>query len=366
MHQRSKSFVMTQRRLIFMCFLVPFMAAALTVGSGCGKGNGSQSGRTGGSGRNLVSVEAVLVRPQLLRNTIFTTGTLLANEEVQLHPEMSGRVIGVYIQEGRHVKKGELLLKINDAELRAQLRRKQVEEKQASDEEGRRRKLFEIKAISQEEYDKSLNALHIVQAEREAIESQLAATEIRAPFDGIIGLRHVSEGGYISPDVLVATMQDTDPMKVEFSVPEKYARILKSGTEVTVRVGESNGDRMGTVYAVESMIDPETRTIRARASIPNPDEQLVPGAFAKVEITLEQIPNAIVVPSEAVIPDISGETVFICKNGKARTTPVKSGIRTERGIQIIQGLAPNDTLIVSGILQLTDGKGVQVKALKSD
>ena len=133
-----------------------------------------------------------------------------------------------------------------------------------------------------------------------------------------------------------------------------------------MRVGESDGDRKGTVYAVESMIDPETRTIKARARIPNPDEQLVPGAFAKVEITLEQIPDAIVVPSEAVIPDIAGESVFICENGKARTTPVKSGIRTERGIQIIQGLAPNDTLIVSGILQLTDGKGVQIRALKSN
>lgn len=348
---------------------IPFtllLTASVSYYSGCGSGDDAQAGRGRGSGQNLISVEAVLVQPQLLRNTIFTTGTLLANEEVQLHPEMSGRVIGVYIQEGKHVTKGELLLKINDAELRAELRRKQVEELQASNEEDRRRKLFEIKAISQEEYDKSLNALRIIQAEREAIESQLAETEIRAPFDGIIGLRHVSEGGYVSPSVLIATMQDTDPMKVEFSVPEKYARLLKSGTDINVRVGDDSEGRKGTVYAVESMIDPETRTIKARARTPNSDGQLVPGAFAKVEITLEQIPNAIVVPSEAVIPDIAGETVFVCKGGKARTTPVISGIRTERGIQIIQGLAPNDTLIVSGILQLTDGRGVQVKSLRAN
>ncbi len=357
---------MLKSRLSSRPFPVILMLVGVTMLMfGCGKENGSQPGR-GGAGRNLVSVDAVLAKPQLLLNTIFTTGTLLANEEVRLHPEMSGRVTGVYFQEGKHVEKGELLLKINDAELKAQLRRKQVEEQQASDEEGRRRRLFEIKAISQEEYDKSLNALRIVQAEREAIESQLAETEIRAPFAGKIGLRYVSEGGYVSSSVLIATMQDTDPMKVEFAVPEKYARLLKSGTEISVRVGEDEAGRTGTVYAVESMIDPDTRTIKARARIPNPDDQLVPGAFAKVEITLDQIPDAIVVPSEAVIPDIAGETVFICRNGKAVTAQVTSGIRTERGIQITKGLAPNDTVIVSGILQLTDGKGVQVKALRDN
>jgi membrane fusion protein (multidrug efflux system) len=341
------------------------LATVMVVSLGCGKGNGSQSGR-GGAGKSLASVEAVLVKPQLLRNTIFTTGTLLANEEVKLHPEISGRVTNIYFQEGKRVTKGEPLLKINDAELKADLKRKQVEEKQASDEEGRRRRLFEIKAISQEEYDKSLNALRIVQAEREAIESRLANTEIRAPFTGKIGLRYISEGGYVSSATLVATMQDTDPMKVEFAVPEKYARLLKSGTEILVRVSDDKAGRIGTVYAVESMIDPDTRTIKARARIPNPDDQLVPGAFAKVEITLEQIPDAIVVPSEAVIPDISGETVFLFKNGKAKTTRVTSGIRTETGIQITSGLTANDTLIVSGILQLTDGKGVQVSTLRNE
>jgi membrane fusion protein (multidrug efflux system) len=343
---------------IVSAILISFLA-------GCGKGNGSQAGR-GGVGKNLVSVEAVLVKPQLLKNTIFTTGTLLANEEVQLHPEISGRVTSIQFQEGKRVAKGELLLKINDSELKAELKRKQVEEKQAADEEGRRRRLFEIKAISQEEYDKSINALHIVQAEREAIESQLSNTEIRAPFTGKIGLRYVSEGGYVSSATLVATMQDTDPMKVEFAVPEKYARLLKSGTEITVVVSDDKEGRIGTIYAVESMIDPDTRTMKARATIANPDDRLVPGSFAKVEITLEQIADAIVVPSEAIIPDIAGETVFLCKAGKAKTTRVTSGIRTERGIQITSGLTPNDTLIVSGILQLTDGKGVQITTLRND
>lgn len=354
---------MLNKRLIVPAALAVTACLSLVV-IGCGNKNNSQSGRAGV--KNMVSVDAVLVKPQLLRNTIFTTGTLLANEEVQLHPEISGRITDIYFQEGKHVAKGELLLQINDAELKAQLKSKQVEEKQASDEESRRRRLIEIKAISQEEYDKFLNALQMIQAQRDAIESQLAKTEIRAPFSGKIGLRYVSEGGYVNSLTLVATMLDTDPMKVEFAVPEKYARLLKSGTQITVQVSDGKEDRIGTVYAVESMIDPDTRTIKARAKIPNPDEHLVPGAFAKVEITLEQIPDAFVVPSEAVIPDISGETVFLMKDGKAKSTRVTSGIRTETGIQITSGLAANDTLIVSGILQLTDGKGVRIASLRND
>lgn len=337
------------------------LPALLWLG-GCSR-SGSKDNRGSSSAKSAAPVEAYVVRPQLLRNTILTTGTLLANEEVQLRPEISGRIIGVYFQEGKQVKKGELLLKINDSELEAQLKRKKVEEKQASDEEGRSRKLFETKAISQEEYDKMLNALRMVQADAEAIESQLAETEIRAPFDGKIGLRYVSAGGYVTPDALVATMQDVKTVKVEFSVPEKHASKLQNGTEITVRVGDSDQGKKGAVYAVESMIDPATRTIKARARIPNPDERLIPGSFAKVEITLEQIPDAIVIPSEAVIPDIDGETVFVCRNGKAVSVRIKTAIRTQRGAQVVSGLAANDTVITTGILQLTDGKGVQIKAL---
>lgn len=336
------------------------------LSGGCAKENGAQASRGGGSGKGMTAVEALVIHPQLLRNKIFTTGTLLANEEVELRPEISGRVTGVFFEEGKRVKQGDLLLKINDAEIQAQLKSKEIEEKQAGDEERRKKKLYESKGISQEEYDKALNALQMVQAQKEALKSQLAETEIRAPFDGVIGLRYVSEGGYVTPDARIATMQDIDPMKAEFSVPEKYAGQLKNGTEILVRVGDSQEEFKGVVYAVESKIDQDTRTIKARAKIPNPGNSLIPGSFAKVEIMLQEFPDAIVIPSESVIPQISGSIVFVCVNGKAESVPIKMGIRTETGIQIVEGLTANDTLIVSGILQLTDGKGVQIKAIKSN
>jgi membrane fusion protein (multidrug efflux system) len=347
------------------CFLFLLVFSYFLIGA-CNGGKNQLPQRQSSRSGSKVAVDAVVIQPRLLENTIFTTGTLLANEEVELRVELPGRVTGIFFAEGSKVKKGELLLKIDDRELKARLKGKEIEEKGASDLEARMRQLFEIKGISQEEYDKAANALGMIKAEEEVIQSQLAKTEIAAPFDGMIGLRYVSEGSFVSTNTLVATMQDIDPMKVEFSVPEKYVKQIKKETEVTVLVGDSKEEYKGKVYAAESKIDLETRTIKARAKIPNPKGDLIPGSFAKVDIMLEQLPNAIVIPSESVIPEMNGEKVFICVNGKARSVKVKTGIRTENSIQIVEGLNPQDTLIVTGLLQLSDDKAVEIKDLKSD
>ena len=335
----------------------------LLSAAGCNRG-GSPAPARGGGGP--LSVEAVVIEPQLLENKIFTTGTLLANEEVELRPEISGRVTNVFFAEGQRVRRGDVLLKLNDRELQAQLKRKQLEETLAGDEERRQRALFEIKGISKEEYDKTLNSLNMVKAEREVIESQLAETEIVAPFDGVVGLRYVSEGSFVSSNTMVAAMQDIDPVKVEFSVPERYAGQLSRNAKIAVRVGDKQLPHPGTIYAVEAKIDPGTRTLKARATIPNPDAQLLPGSFAKVEITLEELPEAITIPSGAMIPRINDEIVYVCRNGKAQSVSVKTGIRNDRRIQITGGLVPGDTLIVTGLLQLADGKDVRITAFQDD
>jgi len=332
----------------------------------CKNGKSSLPARQSGTSGARVPVDAIVIQPQLLENRIYTTGTLLANEEVELRPEIAGRVTDVLFTEGSMVRKGDVLIKINDRELKAQLKGKEIEEKQASDLEARARRLFEVKGISQEEYDKTANTLNMIKAQKEVIQAQLAKTEIVAPFDGIIGLRYVSQGSFVSTNMLVATMQDVNPIKVEFSVPEKYVKQIKKGTEITVQVGDSEKEYKGVVYAVESKIDLATRTIKSRAKIPNPNRDLIPGSFAKVEIILEQLPHAILVPSESVIPELNGEKVFICINGKARSIPVKAGIRTETGIQIVEGLNPQDTLILTGLLQLSDGKAVEIRDLQSN
>jgi len=344
---------------------ITLFAIIAVITGGCGESKSRLSDRRSSGRGGKISVDAVVIQPQPLENKIYATGTILANEEVELRPEVSGRVIGVFFEEGGRVKKGQLLVKINDSELKAELKRKELEEKLASDEESRKRSLFDIHGISQEEYDKAVNALRMVQAEKEVVQSQLAETEIMAPFDGIIGLRHVSEGSFVTNNMLVATMQDVDPVKVEFSIPEKYARQIRKSTVVVVSVGDTPGERVGHVYAVESKIDPGTRTIKARATIPNPGEDLIPGSFAKVEIALENLPDAIVIPAEAIIPELNGVKVFTCRDGQARSVSVKTGIRTERSVQITDGLTAGDTLILTGLLQLSDGLAVKINNLRS-
>lgn len=336
------------------------------MAAGCGNSQSAPGGRNRSAAASGTPVEALVVKSRPLADRITTTGTLLANEEVELRSEISGRVTGIFFDEGTRVRKGTVLLKINDQDLQAQLKRKQFEQALASDEERRQKSLLDINGISREEYDKSLNNLNIVKADAELIESQLAKTQVIAPFDGVIGLRYVSEGGYVSPNMLLATMQDIDPMKVEFSVPEKYAARIKRGIGLAVSVSEHPETYDGTVYAVESKVDLNTRTIKARATIPNPDGTLIPGSFAKVEITLAELPDAVLVPSGAVIPRITDEIVYVCRDGKARSVTVKTGIRTDSGTQITQGLVPGDTLIVTGLLQLIDGRAVEIKALQGN
>lgn len=351
-----------KHRLHTRFLTVVLTATALALGlTSCQKSEtGPQSGgRPGGLGAGI-PVDALVIKTQPLENKITVTGTLMANEEVELRSEISGRVTGIFFDEGSRVTRGTVLLTINDQELQAQLKRKEYEQALAADEERRQRALLDINGISREEYDKSHNKLKMIEAERELLESQIAKTRIVAPFDGVIGLRYVSEGGYVSPNSLAASMQDTDPMKVEFAVPEKYGRQLARGTPVRVEVGESTDTYDGTVYAVESKVDPDTRTIKARALIANPGQSLLPGSFARVGITLERIADAIVIPSEALIPELGGEKVFVCVDGTARSRPVITGLRAEKSTQIVEGLQPNDTLIVTGLLQLTDGMGVRI------
>lgn len=336
------------------------IALLLAVLAGCSK---SQSDPRSRGGSQALPVEALVITPQLFEDNIFTTGTLHASEEVELRPEISGRVVGVQFQEGKHVSQGDVLVKINDEELQAQLKRKKLEEKLAAEDERRKKALLDINGISQEEYDKSLNSLDMIKAEREVIESQIAKTQIVAPFDGVIGLRYVSEGSFITPTTRVATIQDLDSLKVEFSVPERYATQIHEGTRVMVQVGSSQEWREGIVYAAEAKVDQDTRTIKARAVLPYTDGHLIPGSFSKVKITLQQYPDAVMIPSGAVVPQLEGDFVFVCRNGSAHSVPVTVGVRTDRDVQITDGLTSGDTLITTGLLQLTEGKAVTLSTI---
>lgn len=308
-----------------------------------------------------MTVDIKIIEPRLLINEFYTTGSILANERVELRSEVSGRVTGIYFEEGSQVSNGDLLLKINDSELQAQLLKVEAQEKLAEQEEYRSRKLLEMKAVSQEEYDVALHELTAIQAEKQLLKAQIAKTEIHAPLSGKIGLRYVSPGSYIPSNTLVSTLQQVDPIKIEFSVPEKYSLTVKKGMHLTFTVENIDRSSDGMVYAVESGIDPQTRTIKVRARSPNPGSLLMPGTYARISIIIERIPDALTIPSEALLTELEGTKVFVYRNGKALSVPVETGLRTSTDVQITSGLSAGDSLITTGLLQISNGTPVVIK-----
>jgi membrane fusion protein, multidrug efflux system len=313
-----------------------------------------------GGGKPTPVVKAMAITASPLAQTLQITGNLLANEEVELRSEISGRVTSLNFTEGTNVAKGALLVKINDADLRATLKKLKVQEALAAKEESRSRQLLEQKLLSVEEYDAALNKLETVKAEIEKTESDIAKTELRAPFSGTVGLRYISNGSTVSPTTLIARVQQMDPMKIEFTVPEKYAGSLRVGSPISFTVAGLEQRFSGKVYAIEPKIDAATRTLRLRALAPNPGRVLVPGAFAKVELELSRMEEAISVPTSSVIPHIDGQMVYVLKDGKAVSRNVTTGVRNDSSVQITDGLAPGDTVITSGLLQLREGSKVKI------
>ncbi len=328
--------------------------------SGCSNKNSDnkvQKGKKTGP----VQVEIKIVQPELLLNTVSSTGSILANEKAEIRPEISGRIIKILFEEGAMVQKNKLLLKMNDSDLQAQLIRNEAQAMLLKNDEFQKGKLLEIKAISQDEYDAAKSLMLVNQADKQLLQAQIAKTEIYAPFNGKVGLRTVSVGNYIASNTLVATIQQLDPVKIEFDVPEKYSRFITPGLGLEFTTDASDSTFSAKIYAVESSISTDTRTLKVRAICPNPTNLLKPGEFARVNIILERFPEALKVPSEAVVTVLDGNSVFICKNGKAIEVPVTTGIRTDNEIQITKGITAGDSLITTGLLQVTNGGSVVVK-----
>ena len=337
-----------------LCLILMFSLMA------CNKKKQDESAKKGKKG-GPVSVEIKVIQPELLLNTVSATGTILANEKAEIRPEISGRIVKILFEEGATVQKDKLLIKMNDSDLQAQLKRNEAQGILLASDEYQKRKLLELKAISQDEYDAAKSLLLVNQADKQLLEAQIAKTEIYAPFSGKVGLRTVSVGNYIASNTLVATIQQLDPIKIEFDVPEKYSGYIKPGLEINFSIDASDSSYMAKVYAIESSITTETRTLKVRALCSNRENVLNPGTFARVNMILERFPDALKVPSEAVVTVLDGNSVYICQNGKAKEVPVTTGIRTDNEIQITKGITAGDSLIITGLLQVTNGAPVVIK-----
>lgn len=321
---------------------------------------------TGSKGKKskTLNVRAVKIQQQDLDDALFVSGSLLPDEEVDLTFETSGKITDIHFKEGSFVKKGQLLAKINDAPLQAQLKKLEVQLKLYQDRLYRQNALLEKEAVSKEAFQEAETNLATLQAEIDLVKANIAQTELRAPFDGVIGLRNISLGSYASQSTPIAKLTKVNPLKVEFNVPERYANQLQEGSNLTFTLEGDLKEHKAKVYALDSRVDDETRTFKVRAHYDNSYGKVVPGRYVNITLTTQQYTQTIAVPSEAILSEMGIDKVFLYKNGVAEPNVIKKGIRTADKVQVISGLNIGDTVIVSGTMQIRTGQKVTLDEVK--
>lgn len=307
-----------------------------------------------------VQVDGVTVTPRRVASTASATGTLLAREQVDLVAEVSRRVVKVNAKDGAQVKKGDVLFVLDAADLGAQMRTLEVRRKLAIENEKRARQLAAEGLASAQELQRIVAERALAEAQLTELGVALSRTTIRAPFAGRLGLVQVSQGAWVSPSSVLATLQDLEQVRIDFTLPERYAPSLKKGERLQFRVPGRDRAYEAEIVAVEPRIDAATRSVMARALADNPGGELLPGGFVTVELELAADEHGIVVPSMAVIPTGGGHAVYVARDGKAVETTVEVGVRTEETVQILKGLAPGDVVITSNLLRLRPGAPVQL------
>lgn len=331
--------------------------------------NSAKKNEQGGGGKDgkkpPMSVNGVVVAPQEFSNTLSLSGSIEANEQVEIRSEVSGIAEKIFFTEGAKVSQGQVLVKINDVELRAQAGAARTRQNLAAENERRARLLLQKEAISQEEYDIASADFKTAQAQTQLINAQIAKTSIRAPFSGTIGLRNISPGTYVTSATLIASLVNSNQIKITFSIPEKYASQMKLNSKISFTVAGTTQNFEAKIYAIEPAVDVATRTLRVRALAQNSDGKLLPGTFANVALPLEKVEGAFVIPTEAIVPIQGGKKVFIAKNGQADEVMVQTGTRTDKDIVVLSGLKAGDTVLTTGVLTLKKETPVKVSVTKN-
>lgn len=312
-----------------------------------------------------MAVDAFVIKQSTISEDVQVPGTLKPFEETAIRAEVGGRVVQMNIREGSVVEKGTLLVKLFDEDLRAQLRKLKVQLQIREKTSERNRELLEINGISQQEYDLSTLEVENLRADMESTEIAISKTEIRAPYRGVVGLRNISLGSYISPSDIVTTIRQVDQLKLEFSVPEKYAKDIGRGYDVKFRVDGGKSDHSATVIATENNVDQNTRTLMVRAVVSGKNPELVPGLFAKVNLQLGKNDKALLVPTQAVLPNIRNKQVVLLRGDSATFTVVETGLRDSAYVEILHGVNVGDTVITSGLMAIRPATKVRVSNITS-
>lgn len=321
--------------------------------------------KSGGSqGNQPVIVDVIVASPRSIDNVVEANGTVVANEYVELHPEISGRITYLNVPEGAFVEKGTVIARINDADLQATLEKSRVQLDLYQKTEERDRKLLEIQGINQADYDLALNNVNSTRADIDYTQAQIDKTVIRAPFSGIVGLRQVSPGAYVTPANIIATVQQLDKIKVDFTLPEQYASIIKKGSLVDIEVdAATKAHRKGLIIATEPQINQTSRNLKVRAILQNGNGH--PGAFVKVYVDAGADKRAVMVPTNCIIPEDKNNQLILVKDGRAHFVNVQTGVREANDVEIVKGVNPGDTVVVTGVLFARPNARLQVRSVKT-
>lgn len=328
------------------------------------KKNAPPPNASGQRGNRPMQAEGFIVKTRSLSENIEVPGTLLPYEETEIRPEISGRIVYLNVPEGRFVAKGTILAKLFDGDLQAQLKKLQVQQQIAQQTASRYKELLKIGGVSQQEYDLTELQINNLNADIELVRVDIYKTNIRAPYSGRVGLKSISNGAYVTPTTIITTISQVNKLKMEFTVPEKYSDNMKRGRLVSFTVSGTDKKFKSSVMATESNIEANTRTLKVRSVVDGNHPSLVPGAFAKVTLEMDKNDEALVVPTQAVIPQARNKRVILYRNGEAKFEIVSTGIRDSSFVQITEGLKVGDTVVTTGLLAIRPDSKIQLSKIQ--
>lgn len=339
-------------------YLLPLLIAASLVSCGKKKDNKPKQNPP-------VIVDVMVASLYQTTQAIEANGTVAANEFVELHPEISGRVTYLNIPEGSFVQQGTVLARINDADLQAQLSKIKAQLALARQTEERYKQLIDVNGINQNDYDIAVNAVSGYQADQAYTQAMIDKTIIRAPFSGKLGLRQVSPGAYVSPSTIIATIQQTDKIKIDFTLPEEYSPLLQTGSMVSVQTGDQDSSTLqAKIIATEPQVIQSSRNLKVRAQLQQGKAN--PGAFVKVFLNTASVKKeAIMIPASCIIPNDKTKQVVLVRNGKAKMTDIETGDRQAAYVAVTKGLSPGDSVVVTGVLFAKDKAVLKVRSVKT-
>ncbi len=355
---KAEKHLTTQKRGTFCVLIIIYF---LTIIQSCS--SRGENKKVEKNSDQTLEADVVILKNENIENNVFTTGTLISNEYIELKAPLAGMIMEIKLNEGERVKTGQKLVQLDDREWQAQLIRYQSQLKVAERVLSRNSALLEINGISQEMVDQSEGNVETLKANIAEIKVKIDQASVRAPFDGRVGLRNVSLGEFVTAGTSLISLVQGNPIKLDFSLPGKYANQLRTGQRVRFVVDGITDSLSAEVYAIEPRLDAESRTIQVRARADNSEGKLFPGAFANIKVTLDVIENAVLVPTEAVIPELNTQKVFVIENGKAVSKMVRLGIRSGKNVQITDGLQEGDTVMVTGLLQVRENFPVRAGSI---